>query len=361
MRGYFHMRAAVLGALVAVVLAGCGSPMTKYAGNDPAMVYVPLARAGVADGRPAFRSVFCQVLAQTPVQSQQPCDYWLRHRDDEGPAVPAPPAAAPPRRHHLLVVTGIFAECLPKVPAFGDAVERLRQLGYTVDHVAVKGRASAEWNADIIDAHVRQALAADAGRSFIVLAYSKGAVDTLTALDRHPALASHVAAVISFAGAVNGSPLADQYLPLYRRLAADIRLDDCAITDGGEMASLTRAHRLNWLATHVPPVGPRYFSIVATPSPDRVSTAFVPMYTALSHIDPRNDGQVLHSDAILPGATLLGYVNADHFAIAMPFQQLMPALARTFIDMNDFPRQQLVEAAVLFAERSLPQKPLQAE
>lgn len=349
------LRAAAGLTLTLFILAGCGAPMPRDADAEPATLQAPIAHAGVKDGRSAFRSAFCQVLANSPAESQQACDYWLIHREDEPPAPPSPspPAGAAPQRHHLLIVTGIFAECLPAVPAFADAVDRLRQLGHTVDYIPVKGRASAEWNADIIDAHVRQALLEDASRKFIVLAYSKGAVDTLAALDRHPALTNSIAGVISFAGAINGSPLADQYRRFYTRLAAKLPLQNCPATDGGEMTSLSREHRLNWMATHRPPQGPQYFSIVATPSPDRVSAVFRPMHAALSSIDPRNDGQLVPTDAMLPGGTLLGYVNADHFAIAMPFRQRMPALARTLIDSNDFPRAQLVEAAVLFAERAL--------
>lgn len=334
-------------------LAACGSPMSGYTGHDPAMAYVPVAQAGVADGRAEFRALFCQVLESSPAPSQQACDHWLQRLPDEAAARPAAPVERQGTHYRLLIVTGVFAECLPGVPAFGDAIPRLQQLGYQTDYVPIRGRASAEWNADLIDNYLRDILSRDGASKFIVLAYSKGAVDTMTALDRHPALSDSIAGVISFAGAVNGSPLADQLQDFYRRVAAHIPLHDCPVTDGGELASITREYRLNWLAGHHPPAGTRYFSIVTTPVPARISTVFQPMYASLARIDPRNDGQVLHYDAILPGATLLGYVNADHFAVALPFSQHMPALSRTLIDKNDFPRPQLVEAAVLFVEHTL--------
>ena len=346
-------------ALIALLaLAACASPMSGYTGRDPAMVYVPVARAGIVDVRPAFRTAFCEALARAPAESPQACDYWLRRFDDEGKAVlhtasPAQRFEPASRAFDLVIVSGVFAECLPDVPAFADAVERLRYLGYTVDYLPVKGRASAAYNAGVIKASMDGFRASGRTKKTIVLAYSKGAVDMLTAIDQHPALASGIAAIVSFAGAVNGSPLADQHRELYNRLFSRIPYDDCSITDGGEMNSLSRESRLRWMASHPVPTSPALFSIVAAPTPERISTALVPMWTALSKIDPRNDGQVLHYDAVLPGATLLGYVNADHFAIALPFTQRAPRLARTLIDQNDFPRTQLVEAAVMYIEDAI--------
>ena len=58
-------------------------------------------------------------------------------------------------------------------------------------------------------------------------------------------------------------------------------------------------------------------------------------------------------DALIPGSTLLGYVNADHWAIAMPISRDMPVVAQTLIDRNNFPREVLLEAIVRFVEESL--------
>ena len=340
--------------LCCTLLTGCSSPMSRYAGHDPAMAYVPIAHAGISDGRPAFRALFCAAIARSLLETPQPCDYWLRRFDDELPPPASVSLPAPgPRPFDLLIVSGIFAECMPRVQAFADALGRFQQLGYAVHYAAIKGRASTTLNAELIYARIKALRAGNGNRKFVVLAYSKGAVDILSALQRYPELASDIAAVISFAGAVNGSPLADQYRGLYERLFAAIPYRDCPPGDGGEMADLTREDRLNWLATHTFHRTPPLFSIVAAPTPDRVSTVLAPMHAALSHIDPRNDGQVLHFDALLPGARLLGYVNADHFAIALPFLQGMPLLANTLIDKNYFPRIPLVEAAVLYVEEIL--------
>jgi hypothetical protein len=76
-------------------------------------------------------------------------------------------------------------------------------------------------------------------------------------------------------------------------------------------------------------------------------------YRALAELNPRNDGQVLWSDAIMPGATLLGYVRGDHWAIALPFSRTSSALEAMLIDRNAFPREVLLEAIVRRMEESL--------
>jgi len=73
----------------------------------------------------------------------------------------------------------------------------------------------------------------------------------------------------------------------------------------------------------------------------------------LAQVDPRNDGQVIFSDAIIPGGTLLGYVNADHWAVGLPFSTKTPLLAATLVDKNEFPRRTLLEAIIRFVEEDL--------
>jgi hypothetical protein len=66
-----------------------------------------------------------------------------------------------------------------------------------------------------------------------------------------------------------------------------------------------------------------------------------------------NDSQVVFHDALVPGGVLLGYLNADHWAVAMPFNREHPTLASTLVTRNAFPREVLLEAIVRFVEESL--------
>lgn len=68
-----------------------------------------------------------------------------------------------------------------------------------------------------------------------------------------------------------------------------------------------------------PPTGRpvRFYSLAA--GRQNVSVLLAPFWLSLAKIDPANDGLVVASDAIVPGSALLGYPNADHLAVAMPF------------------------------------------
>ena len=48
-----------------------------------------------------------------------------------------------------------------------------------------------------------------------------------------PGLAQHVDAVVSVAGAINGSPIANQVDAIYRKLGANLPFSECEPGDGG--------------------------------------------------------------------------------------------------------------------------------
>jgi len=70
-------------------------------------------------------------------------------------------------------------------------------------------------------------------------------------------------------------------------------------------------------------------------------------------VDARNDSQVLFYDQVIPGSVLVGYVNADHWALTLPIARSHAALGATFVDHNDFPREALLEAVLRFVEEDL--------
>jgi hypothetical protein len=308
--------------------------------------------AVTADGRAEFRAVFCGLMARDFPLDGAGCNNWLRRYPDEAASVvaTAPTAAA---AVNIVIVGGLFSECLPTIPTFGDAALHLRGKGYRVSYAPVKGRASAEANAAIVKAHVAQELAAMPKLPLVIVAYSKGVTDTMTALANYPELGRTVGAVIGVAGVVNGSRAADQLLALYSATAGLLPYRGCPASDGGEVRSLTHEYRTNWFTSHRLPAEPLYFSIVGLPSPERVSAVFSPFQRRLARIDPRNDGQMIYSDAILPNSSLLAYANADHFAIALPIENAVPQARLVGINHNDFPRAQLIEAAVRIAQARL--------
>ena len=187
----------------------------------------------------------------------------------------------------------------------------------------------------------------------VLVGYSKGVPDTLLALVDYSEIRDRVVAVVSVAGAVGGSPIADSFEGLLLDLVNNIPVPECPPGDGGAIESLRQSTRQEWLSRHKLPDSIRYFSIAGFAEGEEISTILRGYYDKLVFVDPRNDGQLVFWSTVLPGSTLLGYVRADHWAIAMPFSQDLPSLSTTLIDHNDFPREILLEAIIRFVEESL--------
>jgi len=56
---------------------------------------------------------------------------------------------------------------------------------------------------------------------------------------------------------------------------------------------------------------------------------------------------------IVPGSTLMGYVNADHWALALPISRTHSTVTSLFVTENAYPREALLEAVLRFVEEDL--------
>jgi hypothetical protein len=66
----------------------------------------------------------------------------------------------------------------------------------------------------------------------------------------------------------------------------------------------------------------------------------------------RNDAQVVATDAVIPGSTLIGHANADHWGIAQTIETEHPVLvARP--DPSLFPLEQLFVTMMTFVAKDL--------
>src|SRR5262245_38521069 len=66
---------------------------------------------------------------------------------------------------------------------------------------------------------------------------------------------------------------------------------------------------------------------------------------------PNNDGLLLWYDTIVAHGYLLGYVNADHLAIAVPISQQVPPFS--FLFKDDVPRAAIARAAIEVVAQAL--------
>lgn len=344
-----------LSIALCALLPGCApAPMLKYDSAVPAQTLSLLQAPVVQDARGRFREIFCTLVGREPDIEGRTCSQLLHRLSDElAPSDCPRPLAAHDPQLALLFVPGLFSDCTNQfVRPFAGAIERLRRRGYAAEIIPVSGRSSPSHNAPIIAHAVQQQLLA--GRQRVVLiGHSKGAVDSLEFLLAYPDLAAQVVAVVSVAGAINGSPLGEALSNAYRGWLAQLDISQCPPGDGGAVSSLRRSERLRWLAEHGLPRYTRYYSLAAFTSYGEMHFPLRLPYSALAEIDPRNDGQLLYFDQVIPGSTLLGYANADHWAVAADIEAQSPLTTSFLTGEFSYPSDLLAEALVLFVVEDL--------
>lgn len=347
--------------LVVVAISGCATPRAVTVTDSTAMVMAPASQSGIRDRRPQFRNIFCTVLDARASEKGlvEDCNHRLLHLADEAAPMPAPVTLdASTQAITVVLIPGFASDCVEETKqAKTQFKDYLARFGYYFERLRVSGISSSESNARAI----REAILADpelgTTRKLVIVGHSKGVVDTLEALAAYPELQSRISAVISVAGAIGGSPLADIAPDVAVSIARNTPGIQCKNGDGEALDSLSPATRHKWLAAHRLPSNIHFYSIVTLPEPDRISAGLKPGHNLLSEIDPRNDGILLFYDQVIPGSTLLGYVNADHWAVATNFDASQFALVRTLGDKTDFPRRALLEAALRFVEQDLARQP----
>jgi hypothetical protein len=339
-------------ALMLILIVGCTPPLTKYRTDVPAVQLSVVGQPPATDGRARFREIYCSVLASAPDPTGTTCDKLLVRLSDEPPArsdsAPPPP---PDPRLHILFIGGAFGECvLDAAPPVAAAIAKLSGLGYRIRIVPVDGRSSSTRNAGQIARAVRDE-PLDPGDKLLLVGYSKGTPDILEFLVRNPELASRVDAVVSIAGAVNGSPLGDAYAGLYA-MVSGIDLKICKAGDGGVLDSLRVKVRMSWLATHRLPGNVRYFSLGSFTVPDQTARLMFLTKGDLDRAEALNDGQTIFYDQLIPGSVLLGYAHGDHWAIVLPLQEKWPYWGGNSAGTH-YPRDLLFEAVVLYVGEAL--------
>ena len=217
--------------LAAWLVAACApAAFVPYRPGEPPTVTLPVALAGVIDARAGFAVLYAAEL-RTPGRID--AGTWLHMPPDAAsPGLPASlPAVFAERAAStsVLVVGGLFGDCLgAQAVPFGDGVDRppersavdsyaqYADLGLrSIRLVPLPGRASSDANGRLLAEAIRAEAAVPGVQRIVLVGYSKGVPDALHALallQHESGLPRSVVALVSIAGAVMGTPLADGYL-----------------------------------------------------------------------------------------------------------------------------------------------------
>ena len=341
---------------VIVSICGCTPTLLKFDIDTPAQTLAYAGSPQIDDQRPRFREIFCGLINQSSEAQQRriQCeDYLWRLNDEKQGDKLSQPLPMHDASLRIILVTGAFGECFPKMgKPYADAAARLEKLGYRIDTLVVGGRSSSSYNAAMI-AKTVDGLELKATERLILLGYSKGATDILHFLVDYPEIAKKVTALLSVAGVINGTPLADKFAETYANWFKNTPIKKCEPGDGGVLESLKRNTQFPWLAVNPLPQDVQYYSVVAFTHREKVQPGLLFTYDLLRSTDPRNDGQVIFYDQVIPGSSLLGYINLDHWAIAVPVREKMASAAWEAASTHPHVRNLLFEAMILFLVEKL--------
>lgn len=348
---------AITAATVLIVSACSTTPLSPYTEDSPPLILVPASHAGVGDQRGRFREIFCAVLeahGQT-LPDYQHCDDALTRVGDEPEGTGKSVALGSSERGLVAMeIPGIGWTCFANwLDTEGSVRDHIRQFGYDLIIQNVDALSSSTTNArQIRDAIMNMEMNGDEP-GLVLIGYSKGTPDILEAIVSYPEIRERITAVVSASGAVGGSPLANDATQSQLELLKHWPDAECTSGDGGAVESLLPATRKAWLAENPLPDDFPYYSLVTYPNPERISLMLESSYNKLSRVDARNDGQLLFYDQVIPGSTLIAYINADHWALSVPVARTHPTIGSMFVDQNDYPREALLEAVLRFVEEDL--------
>ena len=354
----------LLGLVSALVIIACATKSTTPPTTDiDTLTLLHSKQSNFDDGRARFRKIFCSILDDhgESLPDYRECEDALV-RVDEPPLVSDAAVSLGASEEKFLVglVPGLAWQCVREwLDSDTAGAQHLSLYGYEARLFEVDGLSSTENNAGQIKDYISTLAAEDDKRPIILIGYSKGAADVLEAVTRYPQVMARVVAVVSVAGAVGGSPLADDMEQSHLNLLTHIPLSACEEGDAGAVESLQPHTRRNWLASHTLPGNIRYYSVISYPQSGQLSFGLKHPYNKLAAVDARNDGNLIFYDQLIPGATLLAFVNADHWAMSIPVARQKALNRWTFANKNEYPRQVLLEAILRYIEEDLSGQPIE--
>ena len=347
-----------LGLAISLLSACSSQPQVPFSYSLAPLSFEPGNAYNVSDGRARFREIFCAANEDhgESLPDFRPCEDALVRFEDEPPPTGEPVSLGVSSAGLLgKMVPGLAYSCIkPWLHHDNSAPNHVATLGYETGFIQVEGIASSETNATLIADYIATLGPEHTERPLILFGYSKGVPDIFAFLAAYPELTAQVAAVVSYAGAVWGSPLADTANDKQLSWLTYIPGAECEKQDSKALETLSPANRKAWFADNTLPEHIRYYSVIAFPDPENISNGLQRFHRKLGELkDGRNDSQVVFYDQVIPGSTILGFFNADHWAMSVPIARQHEITQAVFADRNDFPREIALEAILRYIEEDL--------
>jgi hypothetical protein len=347
------------------MFGACSSGDYEFTKVAPVIVS-PLSTSNVEDVSGVFRDTFCTLLTAQSDDTHECSDYFY----DFG----APEAITFERRDlkplatpmHILIIPGIFGECITNEVSPFEYASRYVSDRYPNIRISlaneVNGRASSQFNSNQIRKEI-QSLDVRPDERLVLISYSKGAADTLHYLANHYGTETKkISAIVSLAGVVIGTPIADRAGETVARIGGNLPLEECPTQDASGIESLTLKSQFKWLSDN-PQIFDHqisFFSLVTASDTDRTSAIFRPFHAYIQEAAGINDGQVPASHQIIPGSRLLGHIRSDHWAAILPFSRKdaldlggTNRLVKLLATKNEFPREVLLESILRTVDQEL--------
>lgn len=252
-----------------------------------------------------------------------------------------------PSNYRVLVIPGVRSSCQANTQAFAEGQAHLKDKhGMTIEFLQMPNATSTD-NGRQIATYLHEHMASDS-RKYVIVAYSKGAPDVQETLANDSQAQSAVAAFVTIAGAIGGSPIAETMPSIVERYTATLKLGTCDGDVAQAIKSLRQDVPKQFNADHPDPLVPT-FSLAAVSDSTTTSTMLLEAWKLLTAYDPRTDSQLLQGDALIPGGNFLGVLRADHLAAALNYESSSVNSILTAAKQNHYPRVALFETAVRFA------------
>jgi hypothetical protein len=233
--------------------------------------------------------------------------------------------------YRVIFVPGLLSDFHKTIVIYGREIRRgtyfldhkrwLDSQGIEYSVAPISSQATPEENAVAVSSAVT---ASD--KPVIIIAHSKGGIDSLEALAGDPKLRGKVAAFIALQTPFLGSPVADWFATSPARESIARWLLNVTGGTKKTLISLTTPHRRLWYLRHREAIaqlaqGTKIFCVATWKEPEHgngLDTKFsIPRDMMIKNGFPQNDGLVPVQSAILPEADFVVLAQADHQVTVM--------------------------------------------